>query len=96
MMRALWIAAGAIVWALHFTIIYGYTALACARGMSHTVPWVAGATTLVAVALAIAIIVKGYTNKSEFIDWMTATVAALALGAIVMETFGLLLVPACV
>ena len=37
---------GAIVWAAHFAVIYGVTALACARGNARIVPWVIGLATL--------------------------------------------------
>src|SRR5690606_4495033 len=40
--RAFWLASGVVVWALHFTAAYGYTGLACARGMAASVPWVVG------------------------------------------------------
>jgi hypothetical protein len=91
----LWIASGVIVWALHFGVIYGFTALACARGFPHAVPWVILAATLTAGALAVALVVKGYRGRPEFIDWMTASVAGLALVAIAYESIAAFLVPLC-
>lgn len=91
----LWIASGVIVWALHFTALYGFTALACARGFPRAVPGFIVTATLVAGALAVALMVKGYRRRSEFIDWMTASVAGLALIAILYESIGVFLVPLC-
>lgn len=92
-MAALRISLGVVLWALHFTVIYGFTALACARGFGASAPWFVGGATVVAAAAAIAIIV---THRSgEFTRWMTAAVAALALVAIVWEGFPALMVPAC-
>lgn len=92
-MAALRIMLGILVWALHFTIIYGYTALACARGLGASAPWVVGAATVVAAAAAIAIIATHLS--AEFTRWMTASVAALALLAIVWEGLSPLWAPPC-
>ena len=87
------LSSGVIIWALHFTVIYGFTALACARGFGAAAPWTVGAATLVAAALAVALIV---TNRStEFTRWMTAALAAAALVAILWEGFSVFMVPAC-
>lgn len=47
---------GFLIWAAHFAVVYGFTALACARGFAsaqvvglNTVSLVIGATTLLAV-----------------------------------------------
>lgn len=93
---ALWISSGAIVWALHFTAIYGVTALACARGFPRVIPWAVAAATLLAAALSIALILRGYRGRAAFIGWMTGAVAALALVAIVYESIGAAMVPSCV
>lgn len=95
MSRALWIASGAIVWALHFTAVYGFTALACARGFPRAVPSVIGAATLAAAALTIAIIAIAYSKRTDFVDGVAAGVAAFALLAIVWEGLPVLVVPAC-
>jgi hypothetical protein len=92
-MAALRISLGVILWALHFTVIYGFTALACARGFGASTSWVVGAATVIAVAAAIALIVTHLS--SEFTRWMTAAVAALALVAIVWEGLPALMVPPC-
>ncbi|MGQ0544621.1 MAG: hypothetical protein ACT4P3_04710 [Betaproteobacteria bacterium] len=92
-MAALRISLGVAVWALHFALVYGFTALACARGFGAAAPWVVGAATLVAAAAAIAIILA-YLSR-EFIGWMTASVAALALVAIAWEGLAALFVQPC-
>jgi tetrahydromethanopterin S-methyltransferase subunit D len=79
---ALRMSSGVIVWALHFTAIYGYTALACARGFGG-ISWFVGAVTAVAGLLTLAIIVKNL--DSEFTRWVSAAVAGAALIAIVWE-----------
>jgi hypothetical protein len=92
-MAALRIALGILVWAVHFAAIYGFTALACARGFGAAAPWVALAATVVAAAAAIAIIATHLS--AEFTRWMTASVAALALLAIVWEGLSPLWAPPC-
>jgi hypothetical protein len=92
-MAALRVSLGIVVWALHFAAIYGFTALACARGFGASAPWVVGAATAVAAAAAIAVIVTHLSP--EFTRWMTAAVAGLALVAIVWEGLPALMVPAC-
>jgi hypothetical protein len=94
-MRALWIAAPVLVWALHFTAIYGFTSLACARAMAHLVPWIVAATTLAAAAAAAALLTNGWRERDDFVHWMTAATAALALVAIVYEAVGVYLLPSC-
>jgi len=92
-MGALRIPLGVVVWALHFAATYGFTALACARGFGAAVPWVVVAATLVAAAAAIAVIATHLS--AEFTRWMTASVAALALLAIVWEGLSPLWAPPC-
>ena len=87
------ISSGVIVWALHFTAVYGYTALACARGFGATAPWVVGAATLVAALAAAVIIVKNFSH--EFNRWISAAVAVAGLVAILWEGLSVLMVPAC-
>jgi hypothetical protein len=91
---ALRISSGVMVWAVHFAVLYGVTALACARGFPQAVPWTIALATALAAAAALAIIVAGYRRRAEFIAWLSAAVAAFALLAIVFESLALL-VPAC-
>ena len=93
MSAALRMALGVMVWAAHFALVYGFTALACARGFASAAPWVVGAATLVAALAALAIIA---TNaSSEFTRWMTAAIASLALVAVVWEGIPAFIVPTC-
>jgi hypothetical protein len=92
---ALWIASGAIVWALHFAAVYGLTALACARAFPRAVPWAVGAATLLGAGLSLALMVKGYRGRATFIGWMTGTVAALALVALLFEAVGAAVIRSC-
>jgi hypothetical protein len=95
---------GVIIWALHFTVVYGFTGLACARRYEEggatwvaLVPWVIGAASLLAALAALAFVVPLVLpqRRGHFTDWMSGCVAALALAAIVLETMPLLWVPAC-
>ena len=88
---ALRMSSGVIVWALHFTAAYGFTALACARGFGAAAPWAAGLATAIAAALAVAIILKNLSP--EFTRWISAGVAGAALIAILWEGFSAFLVP---
>ena len=92
---ALRIAAGVIVWALHFAAVYGGTALACARGWEGVVPAFIGGASAVAVLACAAIIVAGWRRRAAFEHWLSATLAALGLVAIVYEAIPVLMVPAC-
>ncbi len=88
-------ASGAIVWAAHFTVLYGFTALACARGFSAAIPWVTGAATLAALGAAAVIIARSIPSRAHFVSWMTAAIAGLAGVAIVFEGLAIVMVPAC-
>ena len=92
-MRALRISSGVLVWALHFALVYGFTALACARGFAAAAPWAVGAATLAATLATLAIIVTHLSG--DFIRWLTAGVAAFALLAILWEGIPALLVAPC-
>jgi hypothetical protein len=92
-MSALRMSSGAMVWALHFAVIYGFTGLACARGFGAAVPWAVGAASVVAALAAIAIIVTHLSP--EFTRWMTAAIAGCALLAILWEALAALLAPPC-
>jgi hypothetical protein len=86
---------GVMVWALHFTAIYGLTALACARGWGWLVmPSIAASTLLASIAIG-ALLAIALPRRAQFEYWMSACVAALALVAIVWEALPVLMVPAC-
>ena len=90
---ALRIWSGAIVWALHFTVIYAFAALACARGYAdvrlfgpNLVTWSVLGATIIGLVVAVAIARRALRGGVEsFERWMTAAVAGLAALAIVWE-----------
>ena len=82
---------GVIVWAVHFAVVYGFTALACARGFGGAAPWLVGVATLVAAAAAVLVLLAHLSQ--EFTRWITAALAAAALLAILWEGLSALLVP---
>ena len=92
-----------VVWAVHFTVIYGFTALACARHLTGAVPWVVGTASaaamlaLIALALPAGIRAAGIraTQAIRFPDCLALGLAALAAMAVVWEASSLLWVPAC-
>ena len=94
-MRALWIASGIVVWALHFTVIYGFAAIACARGFVAAVPWAIAAATVIGALLTIVIMVRSYPRRGEFVHWMAAALAALAFVAILFQTAPVVWFPTC-
>ena len=87
---------GLILWAAHFTILYGVVGLACARGVPAVVPWTAAIATLLAVAGAAWLTLSGLRRgPHDFLAWLTAAAAASALVAIVWQALPVLLVPWC-
>ncbi|MCK0509874.1 hypothetical protein [Aromatoleum buckelii] len=90
------LSAGVIVWALHFSVIYGLSALACARSAPQAVPWVIGVATLVAIGACVAIIVRELGQGPGFEPWLAAGLAVLALLAILWEALPVLMVAPCV
>jgi membrane associated rhomboid family serine protease len=93
--RALWLASGVIVWALHFAVAYGYTGLACARGWSESVPWVVGISTVIAAVAAAALLLGGLRRRGQFEPALGAGISGFALLAILWEGASILVVPAC-
>ena len=90
-----WVSAGPVIWATHFLAIYGVTTLACAQEMSGAVPWIVGAATLVAGSIALVVMLKCLREKAEFVRWIGAGNAGLALVAILWEALPALTVPPC-
>jgi hypothetical protein len=95
---------GALIWAVHFIASYGFTTLACARDLASIqwltigiVPWVVGGATAIALLVALSVIVAAVRTDPAigFVEWMTASVAALASLAIVWEALPAMMVPAC-
>ena len=92
---ALLISAGVIIWALHFAALYGLTALACARGWNAAVLPALWLATAVAAIAALVVIAAGWRRRDVFEYWLSATIAAFGLVAIVYEAVTILMVPAC-
>jgi hypothetical protein len=97
--------AGPLVWAVHFFVIYGFTGVACARGLAradwlgvNVLSWVIGGSTVIAV-LAILLIIRRTGSKGampdDFARWLTATLGVVSIIAMVWESMSVFLVPAC-
>ena len=87
-----------LFWAAHFTAIYGFTALGCARQMTSVVPWVVGAASAAAlIALAAVAVPAGVraARTSQFADFLAFGLGGIAAIAVVWEASALLWVPAC-
>lgn len=83
-----------LIWAAHFLVIYSTTGIACARNASDFVPWVIGITTFAAV-LALVIVIRSARKAEAFAAWMTMSLAALVLVAVIWEASAVLIVPIC-
>jgi hypothetical protein len=85
------------IWAAHFTLVYGFTALACARSFATLVPWMVVPVSIAAVAgigvLAMRRPIR--TARSlNFADSIAGGLGALAIIAVVWEASSMLL-PSC-
>lgn len=95
MRSGLWIPAGVVVWAMHFTVVYTGAAIACARGVPGPVPWIVGIATAMATLAAAWLVARGLAHRAHFVGWMTAAVAAIGLAAILLEGVPALWIPPC-
>jgi heme/copper-type cytochrome/quinol oxidase subunit 2 len=109
--RVLLMSAGLIVWAAHFTVIYGLNTLACTRAFAGVhvlgfglVPVVVIVLTIAALAACIAILYvsaagrgtgDGGSEEARFLRYITVTVAALSLIAIAWNGLPALLLSPC-
>ena len=109
--RVLLMSAGLIVWAAHFTVIYGFNTLACTRALAGLdvlgfglVPVVVIVLTIAALAACIAILYvsaagrgtgDGGGEEARFLRYITVTVAALSLIAIAWNGLPALLLSPC-
>lgn len=87
-----------IVWSAHFAVIYGFTAVACARQMSAAVPWVVGAASAAALAALIALAVPAglrAARAARLQDFLALGLAGLASIAVAWESSSLLWIAAC-
>ena len=94
-MHPLWMAVPVLVWAAHFTLIYGVTSLACARSAAPLVPWAVTAASLAAAAALAATVRPAMRCRQTFAGWMTIALALASLVAIGYETSAVYLVPSC-
>jgi hypothetical protein len=86
------------LWAVHFTLIYGFTGLACARHMASAIPWVVSAASAAAVvALGAVALPAGIRalRTSQLPDFLAAGLGALAAIAVIWEASSLLGVAPC-
>ncbi|WP_201683848.1 hypothetical protein [Ramlibacter aurantiacus] len=100
--------APAIVWALHFVLIYGFAGVVCARPQADWRWWGVPATTwgvAAAGVLALALIAwstarawprRNEAGDSGFVAAFTLGVALLSAVGVVWETAVVWLVPSCV
>lgn len=95
-MRNAWLPV--VLWAVHFAAAYGFTALACARGIATAIPWVVGAASAAALA-ALAIVVlpaaRRVARGGEFADTLGLGLGVLAAIAVVWEASAVVWVPGC-
>jgi hypothetical protein len=87
------------LWAVHFTLAYGFTALACARAMAASIPWVVGAASVAALlalgALAVPAAIRA-AREALLADVLTSGLGGLAAIAVLWEASSLLGAQACV
>ena len=87
-----------VIWAAHFTLVYGFTGIACARRLDAAVPWVIGVASLVALCALIAIVAPvaaRVVRNPRFPDYLAAGLGGLAAIAIVWEASSLLGTRSC-
>ena len=95
MKRTLFMAAGVMVWAVHFTAIYGYTGLACARGWERSVTPAVTVMTMIAAVGAGAVVFAGLKRRGHFEPALAAGLAGFALLAILWEGAGVAFLVPC-
>jgi hypothetical protein len=110
MARLFWMTSGFVVWGAQFTIVYGLTAVACARGWyGHAILGLDVVRAGVAAATVLALAVTGLVlwrtlvrpapaqgDESErFIAAVTLWVCGLSLLAIAYNGLPALILPAC-
>lgn len=82
-----------LIWSVHFALIYGLTALACARRLDVALSWTLGAAAVAAVLMLGAVAVPAYRRMARtgrFTDVVALGLGALAALAIVWETSSVL------
>jgi len=85
------------IWAAHFTLVYGFTALACARSFAGLVPWVVVPLSIAAVVGIGVLVMRGPIRTARswnFSDTVACGLGGLAIIAVVWEASSMLL-PSC-
>ena len=104
-------AAGMIAWAAQFTLIYGATAIACARGYGEArllgirlIPLMIVGVTLAALAVTGFVLARALTARraiepadatGRFLNMATILISGLALVSILWQGRPALIVPPC-
>jgi uncharacterized membrane protein YhaH (DUF805 family) len=70
---------GLLVWAAHFVIVYGATALLCARGAEGSAPLIMASATFLAVAALVALLALGERRRRGIDGSGRRLLAALAM-----------------
>jgi hypothetical protein len=92
-----------LVWMADFGFVYVFTAVACARGFAQVVPAVTTVASLVAGAVTLWLLRRGYRahqasvidEHSRFIAFITLATSVIALVALLMLLLPPLLIRAC-
>jgi hypothetical protein len=85
------------IWAAHFALVYGFTALACARSFAGLVPWLVVPVSIAAVAGIGVLAMRGPIRAARslsFSDTVACGLGVLAIIAVVWEASSMLL-PSC-
>ena len=87
-----------VVWAAHFTFIYGFTGIACARRLEAALPWVIGVSSFIALGVLVLVAapsIRRVVRAPRFPDYLAAGLGGLAAIAIVWEASALLGTRSC-
>ncbi len=111
MARLFWMTSGLVFWAAQFTIIYGVTGVACARGWYHlslfgldVVRASIAFATLLALAATALVFWRAFAARQasaddepsgRFVETVTLWVCGLSLVAIAYNGLPALILPAC-
>lgn len=99
--HALLISAGPLVWVAHFTVIYVWTALLCARGAEQPalIPAGIAAATVIAAGGLVLLGVAGLRaiqrDESRFLPVVSTALAALSLVGVLWNGLPAVLVSSC-
>lgn len=89
------LSAGILVWAVHFSLLYAVSSLACAAGKPTLALWGIGLPTLLALAALAAIVLQGWQRRTHFERWLQAALGLFALSGVVLNTLPVLVLEVC-